>query len=206
MCDLIGSSLANVEIIIAPKGLKSITHEIFAINNTNGYRVTNVESSNSGIVTCTLKTPINGFATPQFVVGEQVFVENITKGSAGTGFNSPDNGFEFFEVVTYNNTDPAKLEFKLPASATNPGVADTSGQNFASVVKFSSYPQFISTQKSSEFRTGEKLAVQINANPLTLLDPPTTCPRGQSIDLPAILSLGSVSVCFVTLKLFIVLK
>ena len=161
------NSISSVDLLESPRGLTSKPQILRTINNTNGYRVTNVESSNSGIVTCTLKTPINGFATPQFVVGEQVFVENITKGSAGTGFNSPDNGFEFFEVVTYNNTDPAKLEFKLPASTTNPGVADTSGQNFASVVKFSSYPQFIATQKSSEFRTGEKLAVQINDNPLT---------------------------------------
>ena len=105
--------------------------------------------------------------TPQFIVGEKVFVENITKGSAGTGFNSPDNGFQFFDVVTYNNTDPAKVEFKLPASASNPGIADTGGQNFASIIKLSDYPQFAASQKSSEFRTGEKLAVQINANPLT---------------------------------------
>ena len=164
---LAANSISSINILESPRGLTSKTQILRTINNTNGYRVTNVESSNSGIVTCTLKTPINGFATPQFTVGEKVFVENIKKGSAGTGFNSPDNGFEFFEVITYNNTDPAKLEFKLPASATNPGVADTSGQNFASVVKFSSYPQFIATQKSSEFRTGEKLAVQINANPLT---------------------------------------
>ena len=164
---LAANSISKVNLLESPRGLTSKTQILRTINNTNGYRVTNVESSNSGIVTCTLKTPINGFATPQFVVGEQIFVENITKGTTGTGFNSPDNGFVFFNVVEYNNTDPAILKFELPASASNPGVADTGAQNFASIIKFSNYPRFVATQKSSEFRTGEKLAVQINSNPLT---------------------------------------
>ena len=76
---LAANSISSVDLLESPRGLTSKPQILRTINNTNGYRVTNVESSNSGIVTCTLKTPINGFATPQFVVGEQVFVENITK-------------------------------------------------------------------------------------------------------------------------------
>ena len=139
------NSLGTVEILESPRGLTSKPQILRTINNTNGYRVTDVESSNVGIVTCTLKTPINGFATPQFVVGEKIFVENIGIGTTGNGFNSPDNGFEFFEVVEYNNTDPAILKFRLPVTATNPGIADST-QNFATILKFNDYPKFSAVQ------------------------------------------------------------
>ena len=158
---LSSSSLGSVEILESPRGLTSKPQILRTINNTNGFKVTKVESSNSGIVTCTLKTPINGFAVPQFTAGEQIFVENIGIGTTGNGFNSADNGFVFFNVVEYNNTDPAILKFELPETATNPGVA-ASDQSFASIIKYEDYPRFSLTQKSSEFRTGEKLAVKIN--------------------------------------------
>ena len=171
--DLAANSLGSVEILESPRGLTSKPQILRTINNTNGYRVTDVLSGTAGIVTCTLKTPINGFATPQFVVGEKIFVENIGIGTTGNGFNSPDNGFEFFEVVEYNNTDPAILKFRLPVTATNPGIADST-QNFATIIKFNDYPKFSALQKSSEFRTGEKLAVKINnvfvSTNLTVID------------------------------------
>ena len=159
--DLAASSLGSVEILESPRGLTSKPQILRTINNTNGYKVTEVESSNSGVVTCTLKTPINGFASPQFTAGEQVFVENIGIGTTGNGFNSSDNGFVFFDVIEYNNTDPAIVKFKLPSTATNPGIA-ASTQNFATIIKSTDYPEFKITQRTSEFRTGEKLAVKVN--------------------------------------------
>ena len=160
--DLAANSLGNVQILESPRGLTSKPQILRTINNTNGYKVTDVQSSaNSGVVTCTLKTPINGFAVPQFTAGEQVFVENIGIGTTGIGLNSADNGFIFFDVIEYNNTDPAIVKFKLPSTNTNPGIA-ASTQNFATIIKFTDYPQFNTTQKTSEFRTGEKLAVKIN--------------------------------------------
>jgi hypothetical protein len=159
--NLSASSLGSVNILESPRGLTSKPQILRTINNTNGYRVTEVQSSNSGIVTCILKTPINGFATPQFTAGEQIFVENIGIGTTGNGFNSADNGFVFFNVTEYNNTDPAIVKFELPKTSTNPGVA-ASTQNFATLIKFSDYPKFTTTQKTSEFRTGEKLAVKVN--------------------------------------------
>ena len=158
---LTANSISTVNILESPRGLTSKPQILRTINNTNGYRVTNIQSSNSGIVTCTLKTPINGFATPQFIAGEKIFVENIGIGTTGDGFNSSDNGFKFFNVVEYNNTDPAIVKFELPETATNPGIADTV-QKFATIIKFSHYPKFNITQKSSEFRTGEKVSVRKN--------------------------------------------
>ena len=70
-----------------------------------------------------------------------------------------NNGFEFYNVVEYNNTDPAILKYELPETATNPGVADLV-QKFATIIKFSQYPKFNTTQRSSEFRTGEKISVR----------------------------------------------
>ena len=76
-------------------------------------------------------------------------------------------------MVEYNNTDPAILKFELPEGATNPGVADLV-QKFATVIKFSQYPKFNTTQRSSEFRTGEKISVRKNnvyvSTELTVID------------------------------------
>ena len=172
--NLTASSISSVEILESPRGLTNNKQIIRTINNSNGYKITDIQSSNSGIVTCTLKTPINGFATPQFTTGEKVFVENIGNTSTtGDGFNSSDNGFVFFNVVEYNNTDPAIVKFELPSTATNPGVAETV-PNFATIIKFEDYPEFDVVQKSSEFRTGENLAVEKNSKfiktDLTVID------------------------------------
>ena len=86
--------------------LKYWNHEDYAkpqilrtINNTNGYRVTDVEVI---MWYYTVHSKHLSWIYCQFVVGEKIFV-NIGIGT-GNGFNSPDNGFEFFEVVEYNNT------------------------------------------------------------------------------------------------------
>ena len=63
---------------VPPKGLEPVTHEIFALNNSNGATIKTVEfNSSSGIVTCTLVTPILGFSTAPFTVDEEIFVEGI---------------------------------------------------------------------------------------------------------------------------------
>jgi hypothetical protein len=47
------NSLSNVEIVVPPKGLQSVTHEIFTINNDNGSTVSKlVYDAAVGIVTC----------------------------------------------------------------------------------------------------------------------------------------------------------
>ena len=62
-----GSSLQDPKVIVSPKGLESITHEIFTINNSNGLTVDKLSYNQSvGIVTCTLVTPILGFSTAPF--------------------------------------------------------------------------------------------------------------------------------------------
>ena len=73
-----GSSLTSVSIVVAPKGLQSITHEVFAINNSNGLTVSQLQYNPTvGIVTCTLVTPVLGFTTVPFSVNEEIYVEGL---------------------------------------------------------------------------------------------------------------------------------
>ena len=66
--NLSANSIASVDILESPRGLTSKPQILRTINNTNGYRVTNIQSSNSGIVTCTLKTPINGLMLLNIII------------------------------------------------------------------------------------------------------------------------------------------
>ena len=119
-----------------------------------------MQTSSSGIVTCFLSTPLLGFSTSIFSVGEQIFVEGITKnGIGGSGFNSEDYGFRFFEVISYENLIPAKLKFSVAGLTTNPGLADTTQGSFATIVKRSDYPVFKVTQGKSKYVSGEQLFV-----------------------------------------------
>ena len=90
-----------------PKGLHSVTHEIFAINNDNGSTVSKlVYDAAVGIVTCTLVTPILGFSVPPFSVDEEIFVEGLEKfGYTGTG-NYIDGLLPGVYNVELNSTCP----------------------------------------------------------------------------------------------------
>ena len=162
---LSSSSISEVNIISSPRGLKPVEQKIRTINNSNGVsisRVVGMANTNSvGVVTCTLETPIGGFASAPFAVGDKIFVEGIQlSSSSGTGYNSTDYGYDFFTITDYQNTSPAVLEFNLSGIATAVGVAKTSQQNYATVTNSNKYPQFKTTQKSAEFTVGERLGVK----------------------------------------------
>ena len=153
-----GSSIASVDIIEAPRGLTSIVNKVFAINNSNGVGIKSCLTSVSGLVTCILTTPVTGFTTDAFTVGEEIYVENIQKfGTSGEGFNSSDLGYKFFEVTAYRNTNPAEVEFSVSEFTSNPGVAVTSQNSYATIVKKSNYPVFNITQDALAFLVGERL-------------------------------------------------
>ena len=111
----------------------------------------------AGIVTCFLATPITGFTATPFAVGDKVFVEGIVNiddsnaNTPGDGFNSADNKYNFYDVIAYSNTNPAKLVFDASQFVTaNPGIAVTAQNSFASVIKKTNYPVFRVTQKLQE--------------------------------------------------------
>ena len=160
---LVASSIDSVAIVVPPKGLQSITHQIFSVNNSNGSTVSRLEYNSSvGIVTCTLVTPVLGFVTPPFSVGDKIFVEGLQKEvysgvSEGTGFNSPDNGYNFYEVTNVDNSNPATISFDLSSVTTNAGVAKTLQNSFGTIINKNDYPEFKVTQNISKFSVGEKL-------------------------------------------------
>ena len=159
---VLSNSLNSVNIVVPPKGLQSITHEIFAVNNDNGSTVNKLvytaTGASAGLCTCTLVTPVLGFSTPPFAVDEEIFVEGLQKhGDTGTGFNSDDNGYKFFKVTAVSNTNPATVSFNLSNVTSNPGIAKTVQNSYGTVISKNDYPQFKVTQKNSKFSVGEKL-------------------------------------------------
>ena len=161
VANLDGNSINSVTIDSSPVGLSESIVTVKAINNTNGIRIQSVQSSSSGIVTCTLVTPLSGFSIEPFAIGDEIFVEGIEKySSEDTGFNSEDYNYEFFKVVGYQNsgtTTPRKIVFDL---GTNPGVAKTLDNIYGVIVNSKNYPEFKVTQDFSEFLNGETLEVK----------------------------------------------
>jgi len=156
---LSGSSITGIIIENEPKGLPTKPVTIRAINNSNGISIDKVYSSSSGIVTCILTTPISGFTAAPFAIGDKIFVEGIVKYDfSKDGFNSSDYGYQFFTVKDYDNLNPAKLEFNLSELSTNPGIAKTIQESYASIVNYKNYPLFKITQKFLPFLIGEKLS------------------------------------------------
>jgi len=158
-----GSSVSSVNIIQAPKGLSEVKNKVYTINNTNGVGVNSCISSPAGIITCVLSTPILGFTTDAFLVGDEVFVEGIRKlGTTGTGFNSENYDYHFFPVTAYRNTNPAEVEFSISQYATNAGIAVTNQNSFASIIRKVNYPSFNVTQTPLNFIVGEKIYTENN--------------------------------------------
>ena len=154
-----GSSIDSIDVQETPVGLNEVTNLIFAENGDNGVGINSCFSNTAGIVTCFLATPIIGFTTIPFAVGDKVFVEGISLiDNIGDGFNSADNKYNFYDVIAYSNTNPAKLVFDASKFvSSNPGIAVTSQNSFASVIKKSNYPIFEVTQVPKAFNVGEKI-------------------------------------------------
>jgi hypothetical protein len=160
-----GNSILSVSVKVEPKGLPSSVVQIKSINNTNGVGIQTIKTSSSGIVTCVLVTPISGFGTEPFSVGDRIFVEGIQKyGTDGDGFNSENYGYQFFTVSSYLNggtTAPRELEYNLSGLSTNVGIAKTIQDSFGIIINSSNYPQFSVSQTFSNFIFGEILEVYI---------------------------------------------
>jgi hypothetical protein len=156
---IVGSSINFVNIIQEPRGLPETTVKLFATNNTNGISIQKVESSSSGIFTCFITTPVLGFSTNPFSIGDEVFVEGIQKFSTeGTGFNSEDYGYKFFSVSNYNNTGVLdSVTIDISNLTSNTGIAKTIQDSIGIIIKRTDYPSFEVIQVSSPFIIGEKI-------------------------------------------------
>ena len=157
-------SIRSVLISGIPKGLPERTTNILAVNNTNGVGIRSAQSSSSGIVTCTLVTPLFGFTIEPFAIGDKIFVEGIAKdGTSGDGFNSQNYGYKFFTVSNYQNAGsvlPRIVEFNISGLTTNPGITSSIQDYRATIVNYKNYPKFEIAQDFSNFTNGETLEVK----------------------------------------------
>lgn len=159
------SNIEKVIIDVPVNGLPPTPVTIKSVDNSNGTLIDRIQSSTSGILTCLVKTPILGFGTDPFVIGEEVFLENIeiVPGS-GIGFDSKDHGYEFFKVINYTpKSNPGRVVIQIPKLYGNPGVAVTFQLNtFPTIVKKSNYPVFKVEQDYSLFEVGENIFIITN--------------------------------------------
>jgi hypothetical protein len=156
---LSGNTINLVNIIQKPKGIPEAAVEIFATNNSNGISIEEVESNSTGRFICYLRTPIFGFSTPPFNIGDKVFIEGIQKSSiTGTGFNSKDYGYKFFEIDSIDTTGPLdSVTIDISKLTTNTGIANIIQDSVATIIKITDYPSFNINKIPSSFNIGEKL-------------------------------------------------
>ncbi len=164
--NLLNSVIENVSIVASPKGLPESSIEIVATNNTNGVGIQSIQSSASGIVTCTIKTPLFGFPIEPFEINDLIFVEGIQKeGTDGDGFNSEDYGYQFFKVTNYLNggsINPRIVEFDLSGFTTSPGTVSSTIAYDAALINYKNYPKFKVTKNYSNFIVGEALEIKLS--------------------------------------------
>jgi len=180
-------TISEVKVLAPVSGLDSINHQIISINNSNGVGINSIETSNSGVVTCYLETPFNGFVDPQpFVIGDEIFVEGIqqlgetgvgaTQGgistvtTLGDGFNSENYNYQFFEVEDYISGVEAIVKFNLAGLTTNPGIAKTFQSGYAVLVNKNKYPDIRPIQTRGVFQLNENLAVDSELTDLRIVE------------------------------------
>ena len=169
-------SISEVEIAAPIKGLESVNHRIIAVENSNGVGINSMSVESDTTVVCRLQTPLNGFRTPPFAIGDEIFVEGVQRvGEAGIGvsntgqtattvegdgFNSSDYNYQFFKVTEYLSSNPDVLKFDLVGLTTNPGVAKVFQSGYANIVNRNVYPNLEVIQDRAEFSDNESLLIQ----------------------------------------------
>jgi hypothetical protein len=159
---LLGNTISSINIIQKPKGIPETAVGLYAINNTNGISIQQVQSNSTSTFTCSITTPTLGFSTfvpYPFSVGDKVFIEGIQKSSIeGTGFNSEDYGYKFFEIASIDTTGVFDtITIDISEFTTNTGIAKTVQDSIGNIIKSTDYPSFNITKIPSSFNIGEKL-------------------------------------------------
>ena len=152
-----GTSVSKVEILRNTNDLYDTNPRVLATNNSNGVKVSDVSfTSGTNTVTLTLDGAFTSQTYP-FVIGRQIFVENIGIASTGSGYNSSDYNYNYF-TVTGVNTNPgggnATVSYQLDSSVTNAGIF-SGGSSSGRVVPFEDLPVFNITIRPNQFSVGE---------------------------------------------------
>lgn len=170
--ELSGNAISQVNIVQKPNGIPDKGAKLFTTANTNGISIVRVESNSTGIFTCVITTPLNGFSSNAFAIGEEVYIEGITKvGAAGSGFNSEDYGFKMFKVESYAIAgsvfgDTVTINLETDNISSNTGIAHTIQDSFGTIIPKSDYPEFEIITEKTKFDTGEKLRLESSTSPI----------------------------------------
>ena len=170
---MLENSILSVNIIESPVGLPANPVTIRTTNNTNGIVITDVVSNNTGIFTCRIATPTPVFTVNPFDVNDRVFIEGIQKvGTAGSGFNSSDYGFNLLKVTNYdpNVNSQGQVTIDVTEFTSNTGTAVEKVVTFATVINESDYPKFDTTQILTTFKKGEFVLVNNEKSNLEIID------------------------------------
>ena len=158
-------SIDSVNIVKQPSGLAGVAHSIYSRDNSNGLTIIEANTSQTGVMTFTVATPVLGFAENPLDPGDEVFVDGIDPyvppgGTfVGDGFNSKDYKYEFFKVQSFNGgVNPATVTIDLLGLTTSTGIAVTS-VNFGSIVKREKYPLFTTVLRPDIYFINEELIV-----------------------------------------------
>ena len=143
------------------KNLSDVAPTLITVNNPNGVGIDTV-----GFNTVTKEVTLNlntGFSTAgsfPFSVGGKVFVEGVGIASTGSGYNSPDYNFKFFEVtaIDENIGGIGSITYKLDSNISNPGTYVTT-KSAGRVIPFEDFPVFNPILKKNEFSFSEQVEV-----------------------------------------------
>ena len=170
---LLENSILSVNVIEAPVGLPDNPVTIRTTNNTNGIVITDVLSNNTGIFTCRIATPTPVFPVNPFAENDKVFIEGIQKvGTAGSGFNSSDYGFNLLKVSKYedNVNSQGQVTIDVTEFTNDTGTAVEKLVTFANIINESDYPKFDVIQRPTTFKKGEFVSVNNKKSNLEIID------------------------------------
>ena len=120
-----------------------------------------------------LRNSINGFDEQPFATGDQIYVEGIqrvgevsigsTQGGIstnttveGTGYNSDNYNYQFFNVDEYIIGTQCVLKFNTAGVTTNPGIAKTFQSGYATLINKKKYPVIEPIQSKGVFELNKK--------------------------------------------------
>jgi hypothetical protein len=154
--------VSKVNIRENAKNLSEASPSILTINNPNGVGVNTVGFNTiTNEVTLSLKTGFSTTGTFPFHVGGKVFVEGVGIASTGSGYNSTDYNFKFFEVteIDANIGGIGSVTYKLDSTVTNPGTYVTT-KSSGRVIPFEFFPVFDPKLIKNEFSIDETVVIE----------------------------------------------
>jgi len=154
-------SILKVNIRENAKNLNDVPPSIITVNNPNGIGINTVGfNSITKEVTLSLNTGFSTASSFPFFVGGKVFVEGVGIASTGSGYNSPDYNYKFFEVtaIDANIGGIGSITYKLDSSVSNPGTYVTT-RSSARVIPFEDFPIFNPILRKNDFSIDEEVVI-----------------------------------------------